>query len=84
MPKAKPVTDDEISKLMYRIEDLNGHAQTIARRLHANGNTVGTPIDRVTICLATSGTLTDLANGLLRGHWLKEQGKDEPMATGTT
>lgn len=74
MPKLKPPTNDEMSRLMVRIEDVQASANEFARRLDANTATpITLPIDRVATVLGAVEALGNLARGCLRGVWSEEQ-----------
>lgn len=62
----KPVTVDELDRLMMRVEDVQATAAELARRLEKNG-TVEPSFDSelIAMCMLTGGTMIDLASVLM-------------------
>ena len=65
MPRHKPVSDDELVRLMVRIEDIQAAAAEAARRLHATESNVQMSADRASTVANACVALNDLIAGLL-------------------
>lgn len=73
MPKLKDVTTDELKALINQMQDLQGDAHDITRRLETTfSQKVEEPVQRASAVMAASRALADLAAILLARGALAE------------